>query len=91
MLFSPKSYSSPCKKLGNFKQKKRFDTREAQDKFFRDLRGSENKYTVTQSRNVYAQIWATDPTRRIDRPVKKLKEISFLKRSGFNKIIDSKD
>ena len=78
-----------CK--SNRKAAQRFDSREAQDSFMRGLRDSERKFTTNQTKNPFQQIWSTDPTRRIDRPLKRLREVSLLNRSGFNKLIDSND
>lgn len=65
----------------------RFDNREADAKFYQDLRGSNLKFTQTNIKNPFQSCWSTEPTKRLDR-VQKLKEINFMKRSGFNKHID---
>ena len=78
-------------KINKDKLKKRFDLNEAQNQFMRGLRGSERKFTANHNKNPFTQVWSTEPTRRIDRPVKRLREVSLLKRSGFNKLIDAND
>lgn len=64
-----------------------FDNMEADSKFYQDLRGSNLKFTLTHNKNTFQANWLTEPTKRIDR-VQKMKEINFMKRSGFNKHID---
>ena len=64
-----------------------FDNKEADAKFYQDLRDSNLKYTLTHNKNPFQASWTTEPTKRIDR-VQKMKEINFMKRSGFNKHID---
>ena len=67
--------------------KKRFDTREAQNNFNRNLRHCNVSHTVNQVKNPYQEIWSTEPTRRIDR-MPRLKPMHMNTRSGFNKKIE---
>lgn len=64
-----------------------FDNKEAESKFYQDLRDSNLRYTLTHNKNPFQASWTTEPTKRIDR-IQKMKEINFMKRSGFNKHID---
>lgn len=62
----------------------------ANNKFYQDLRSMDLSYMANETNNRYLQLWSTNPSKRFER-VKKMKEISFIKRSGFNKVIDLKD
>ena len=44
-------------------------------------------YMANETNNRYLQLWSTNPSKRFER-VKKMKDISFIKRSGFNRVID---
>lgn len=65
-----------------------FDTVEAINKFHQGLRDSEVIHRINNNKNPFIAGWITRPTKRIDRQAK-MKEVSFLKRSGFNKKIDN--
>jgi len=44
---------------------------------------------ANETDNRYLQLWSINPSRRFER-TKRMKDISLIKRSGFNKNIDSK-
>ena len=47
-------------------------------------------YMPNETNNRYLQLWSTNPSKRFVRP-KKMKEVSYIQRSGFNQVIDKKN
>ena len=79
---SPKLYNTNNRYL-----QKRFDNREANNMFLRDLKGGGVNHYPTNTKNSIKSIWSTIPARRIDR-IPTLKPMHMNHRSGFNKKIN---
>lgn len=58
------------------------------DKFYKGLRDGEIRHHSTMPKNSLLAVWSTEPVRRMERSFKK-KDMTLLKRSGYNMIIDS--
>ena len=66
-----------------------FNTVDAINKFNQGIRDCEVNYWINNNnKNPFVAGWITCPTKRIDRQAK-IKDVSFMKRSGYNKKIDS--